>query len=85
MSIIHLVDIVKSAAAEKKTSRGEKIVFNTFDQSRLRHIEKAAQGGELKTATEILDRLSSEIRALKENFDRNDFRDLEEKIRRALR
>ncbi len=81
---IHLVEMVKSAVGKKKTSRGELISFNSFDQSKLRDIERAAQKEELKTAAEVIARLAR-VKTLEENFERSDFSDLEKEIKRILR
>ncbi|MEI8343350.1 MAG: hypothetical protein WCF93_00190 [Candidatus Moraniibacteriota bacterium] len=81
---IHLVEMVKSAVGKKKTSRGESISFNSFDQSKLRDIERAAQKEELKTAAEVIEKLAR-VKTLEENFERSDFSDLEKEIKRILR
>ena len=75
-----IVGIVKTFAAGKKTSRGEKITFNSFDERKFRDIQR----DRLKNAAEIMVRLGG-VSALADNFNRNDFRELEEKINRALR
>ncbi len=72
---IHLVDMVEDIFNEK---------LNSFDQFKLRDVERDAQSEKLKTAAEVVERLKR-IKPLKENINRGDFKSLEEKIKRILR
>lgn len=76
---IHLIEMV----VELLKSKSESIKLKEHEKITLRGIERSAQGGELKTDG-VIDGLER-IKTLDENFDKRDFRDLADDIKKILK
>ncbi len=76
---IHLIEIVEKALA----SKDGKPRLKDYEKTKLRGIERQAEGGELKTAEVVagLERIDT----LDTAFDKKDFRELEKEIEKILK
>ncbi|MEI7621450.1 MAG: hypothetical protein WCJ51_02865 [Candidatus Moraniibacteriota bacterium] len=85
MSInIKLEKMVEEILEGKKTRDNKDVELKESEGKTIRQMDRNIHGGKIKTTEEVLDVLEK-METVRNYLDRNDLRDLEEKIKKVLK